>query len=96
MIEHQELRGPVNVCSPYPLPNAEFMKGLRDAWGARFGLPAMTWMLEIGAVFIRTETELILKSRRVSPGKLQASGFKWEFEKWEEAAKELCERWKTE
>lgn len=51
-------------------------------------------MLEIGAFFMRTETELILKSRRVVPIRLLESGFKFEFQDWENAAKDLCKRWK--
>ena len=60
-----ELSGPVNVAAPNPLPYAEFMRALREAWGARVGLPATRWMLELGAWAMRTETELVLKSRRV-------------------------------
>jgi NAD dependent epimerase/dehydratase family enzyme len=65
LIAREHLAGIVNVAAPQPLPNAEFMRTLREAWGARFGLAATTWMLEIGALAMRTETELILKSRRV-------------------------------
>jgi uncharacterized protein (TIGR01777 family) len=93
LIEH-DLEGPVNLSSPEPLPNAEFMRTLRSAWGARFGLPATQWMLEIGAFFMRTETELILKSRRVAPTRLLQSGFEFEYPSWHEAAVELCNRWK--
>ena len=92
LIEHDELSGPVNLAAPHPLPNAEFMKDLRDAWGARFGLPATAWMLEVGAVFLRTESELVLKSRRVVPGRLLNSGFEFQFTEWERAARELCAR----
>lgn len=95
LIAREDLSGPVNVCAPNPLPNAEFMRELREAWGARLGLPAARWMLEIGAVFMRTETELILKSRRVVPGRLLASGFDFEFPQWREAARELCRRWRA-
>ena len=66
----------MNLAAPNPLPNAEFMADLRAAAGIRWGLPAPAWMLEIGAFFMRTETELILKSRRVIPGRLLESGFK--------------------
>lgn len=96
LIEHEELAGPVNVASPNPLPNADFMREIRRAWGARFGLPAPSWLLEIGAVFLRTETELILKSRRVTPGRLLESGFRFDFPTWPEAAKDLCQRWRLE
>ena len=65
----------MNVAAPNPLPNAEFMRMLRNACGVRLGLPAGNWMLEIGAAFMRTETELILKSRRVVPARLLDSGF---------------------
>ena len=67
LIERDTLAGPVNLAAPEPLPNAEFMRVLRRAWGIRFGLPAPEWVLGIGAFFLRTETELILKSRRVVP-----------------------------
>ena len=81
--------GPVNICAPHPLPNRDFMRTLREAWGARIGLPASRWMLEIGAVFIRTETELLLKSRRVVPGRLMQAGFDFQFPQWKDAAKDL-------
>ncbi len=94
LIDHEELSGPVNLASPNPVSNAEFMKTLRDAWGVCSGLPASDWMLEIGAFFLRTETELILKSRYVVPGRLLESGFKFEFPTWQEAARDLCARWR--
>jgi NAD dependent epimerase/dehydratase family enzyme len=68
LIAHEELDGAVNLAAPEPLPNAEFMRALRGAWGARIGLPATAWMLAIGALFMGTETELILKSRASCPG----------------------------
>jgi uncharacterized protein len=95
LMEHEEVDGAVNLASPGPLPNAEFMRVLRQAWGARVGLPATRWMLEVGAVFLRTETELILKSRRVVPGRLLAAGFHFEHPAWREAAEDLCRRWQT-
>jgi len=93
-IDRQDLAGVVNVCSPNPLPNAEFMRELRRAWGMLIGLPAATWMLEIGAVFIRTETELILKSRRVVAARLLQHGFEFRFPYWLDAANELCARYR--
>jgi uncharacterized protein (TIGR01777 family) len=94
-MEHPELEGPVNLASPNPVPNAEFMRTLRAAWGIGFGLPAQRWMLEIGALILRTETELVLKSRRVVPGRLLQSGFVFRFPTWAEAADELCRRWRA-
>jgi uncharacterized protein (TIGR01777 family) len=96
LIAHEEIAGPINLAAPTPLPNAEFMRDLRAAWGVPFGLPAARWMLEIGAFFLQTETELILKSRRVIPGRLLESGFVFEFPTWPEAARDLCQRWRTE
>ena len=95
LIEH-DLAGPVNLAAPNPVPNAEFMRALRRAWGSRFGLPATRWMLELGAFFLRTETELVLKSRRVIPGRLLASGFRFDFPTWPEAAVDLCRRWREQ
>lgn len=89
LIDHGDVSGPVNICSPNPLPNADFMRELRHALGVRVGLPATRWMLELGAIGMRTETELILKSRRVVPGKLCEGGFTFQFPHWADAAKEL-------
>jgi uncharacterized protein (TIGR01777 family) len=94
LIDHPELDGPVNLASPNPLPNADFMRTLRSAWGIGLGLPAKTWMLQVGAFLLRTETELILKSRRVVPGRLLQSGFAFDFPTWPEAAEDLCRRWR--
>lgn len=92
LIEH-EMEGAVNLASPNPLPNSDFMRELRRASGAKFGLPANRWMLEIGTFLLRTETELVLKSRRVVPGRLLESGFTFKYPEWAGAATELCNRW---
>jgi uncharacterized protein len=92
LIEHDEIDGAVNVASPNPLPNGEFMRELRQACGSRFGLPLSMWMLEVGAFFMRTETELILKSRRVTPARLLEHGFEFRYPHWRDAARDLCER----
>lgn len=89
LIEHEELDGAVNLCSPHPLPNREFMAHLREAWQQPFGLPAQAWMIEIGAFFLRTESELILKSRRVVPTRLLEAGFHFQYPNWREAAQQL-------
>jgi hypothetical protein len=96
LVEHEEFEGPINVASPNPLPNEEFMRLLRKAWGAKVGIPASEWMLEVGAFFLRSETELILKSRRVVPGLLLASGFEFQFPEWRGAAEDLVRRWREQ
>ncbi len=93
LIERGDLSGPVNISAPNPLSNREFMKIFRETWGTGVGLPATKFMLEIGAVFLETETELILKSRRVVPRRLLESGFEFEFSEWRDACRDLCERW---
>jgi uncharacterized protein (TIGR01777 family) len=95
LLDHPEIQGPVNICAPNPLPNAEFMRSLRQAWGIPFGLPAENWMVEIGTWFLRTESELVLKSRYVIPGVLLKSGFYFKHPNWPEAAKELTNRWRA-
>jgi uncharacterized protein (TIGR01777 family) len=95
LIARRDLSGAINVCSPNPVPNRDFMAALRRACGVRTGLPATKWMLELGAVFMRTETELILKSRRVVPQRLLDTGFKFRYSNWPEAAQELVRRWRT-
>jgi uncharacterized protein len=70
-------------------------RALRAAHRAPVGLPATTWMLELGALALGTETELVLKSRRVVPGRLLAAGFDFEFPEWPAAARDLCSRWRA-
>jgi uncharacterized protein (TIGR01777 family) len=95
LIAKEEITGCVNIAAPGPLPNSEFMGALRQAWGRRMGLPAAKWMLEFGALFLRTETELILKSRRVVPGRLLAAGFEFRFPDWPSAAQDLVQQWRS-
>ena len=92
LIERESFKGAVNLAAPDPLPNAEFMRILREACGMKIGLPTADWMLELGARVLCTETELILKSRRVVPSRLLDAGFTFQFPKWREAACELCAR----
>ena len=75
LINHDEISGPINVAAPDPIPNYEVMRRFRDLAGMPIGLPATKWMAEIGAFLLRTETELILKSRWVVPTRLQEHGF---------------------
>jgi uncharacterized protein len=96
LLQHEDLDGVVNLSSPNPLPNREFMAELRRAWGAKVGLPATTWMLAIGAAVMGTESELVLKSRRVIPTRLLKEGFQFAYPEWAGAARELCERWRLE
>ncbi len=90
IIDRPETSGPINIASPNPLPNAAFMRDLRAAWGMPFGLPATRWMTELGTFLMRTESELILKSRRVVPGVLEEQGFEFRYPSWPEAARDLC------
>lgn len=92
LIAHKETDGPVNLAAPNPLPYGDFMAALRDAWGMPFGLPAPKWLLEIGTCLLHTESELVLKSRCVVPGKLIAGGFEFRYPDWPEAARALCDR----
>lgn len=95
LIDRHDIAGVVNVASPHPLPNAEFMRVLREASGTPVGLPATEWMLAIGAVVMRTETELILKSRRVVPARLLEHGFTFTYPHWPDAARDLCRQWRV-
>ncbi len=89
VLEHDELEGPLNLASPGPLPQRELMRDLRRAWGRRPGLPATRWMAGLGAFVLRSDPELLLKSRRVVPGRLLEAGFEFEFPTWDAAAADL-------
>lgn len=90
VIERKKLTGAINFTSPNPLPQKEFMRDLRAAVGMPIGLPATKWMAEIGAWVLRTDTELLLKSRRVVPGRLLKDGFQFIFSEWKQAARDLA------
>lgn len=96
IIDHPDIEGIVNLASPNPLPNRQFMADLRRIHGMPIGLPATGWMLEIGAVLLRTETELLLKSRRVVPGLLLQQGFSFNHPTWPGAAEDLHRRWRND
>ncbi len=89
LIDRDDMAGPVNVAAPKPVTNRDMMRTFRRLCGMPIGLPAARWMLELGVWFLRTETELILKSRRVIPGRLRQSGFEFRFATLEEALKEI-------
>ena len=88
--ENPDITGPVNLASPQAADNDGLMAGVRSAVGAPFGLPTPAWLLTLGAVLIRTETELVLKSRWVRPGKLKDAGFHWNHPELAEALVESC------
>lgn len=94
LIAEESLDGIVNIASSNPLPNHEFIQALRHAWGILIGLPAPAWMLEIGCFFMRTESELVLKSRYVVPSKLQDAGFRFQFPNWPASAVDLVGQWR--
>ena len=81
--------GPINVSSPNPVQNRELMATLRRVVGARFGMPLFRWMLEVGSIAIRTESELLIKSRWVVPTRLLAEGFEFEYPQLEPAVREI-------
>jgi NAD dependent epimerase/dehydratase family enzyme len=94
LIAREDLAGPINLAAPNPLPNREFMEALRWAWDVPNGFPIPRPALELGAFLLRTESELVLKSRRVVPGRLLEAGFEFEFPEWPEAAEDLVRQWR--
>lgn len=92
LIDRDDLSGPVNLAAPGPEPQRDFMRGLRDSWGVHVGLPATKWMAELGAFAIRSDTELLLKSRRMMPGRLLTAGFEFSYGDWASAARDLVRR----
>ncbi len=92
LLDREDLAGAMNLASPGPLPQRQMMAELRGAIGMPIGLPATTWMLEIGAFVLRTDTELLLKSRRVVPGRLLDAGFVFAFPEWRTAVADLVGR----
>ncbi|WP_406835422.1 epimerase [Streptomyces sp. AHU1] len=92
LIARDDIEGAVNLAAPGPLPQRAFMRALRAAWRVPVGLPATRRMAELGAFVLRSDTELLLKSRRVVPGRLRAAGFTFTHPEWEGAATSLVRR----
>jgi uncharacterized protein (TIGR01777 family) len=92
LIATESLDGAVNICSPNPLPNREFLRELRRAYGAHLAPPLPEWTLRLGSILMRTEAELVLKSRRVIPGRLLDAGFEFRYANWAAAAQDLARR----
>ncbi|MFE6647147.1 epimerase [Nocardioides sp. NPDC057772] len=92
LIARSDICGPVNMAAPGSLPQRDLMRILRTEAGMPIGLPATSWMAEIGAWVMRSDTELLLKSRRVAPGRLLEAGFEFELPEWEAAARDLVAR----
>lgn len=90
--QRDDLDGIFNCASPNPVTNREFMSKLRHTMGRPFGLPAARWMLEIGTWALRTETELMVKSRWVWPERLLEEGFAFQYGQLEDALKEIVGR----
>lgn len=89
IIEHKDIRGPINITTPKPLSNKEMMRQLRAKTNIPFGIPSPVWLLEIAAIFIKTETELMLKSRNVYPRILLENGFYFRYDNFEKALASL-------
>lgn len=96
LIAREDLDDPIILASPNPVPNREFMRVLRQAWRTPLGLPSARWMIEIGTLLLRTESELVLKSRRVVPTRLLEAGFRFQYPTWPVAAHDLVQRWRTQ
>jgi uncharacterized protein (TIGR01777 family) len=92
LIERNDISGVVNLAAPNPLPYIELMRALRRACGATLALPATKWMIEIAMWLLQSESELVLKSRRVAPGRLLAKGFSFDYPEWPVAARDLVNR----
>lgn len=95
LISSDHLAGAINIASPGPLSNSVFMRILRATWGNRLAIPAPRPILEVGTLLLRTESELVLKSRRVVPRRLLSDGFDFRFPHWDDAARDLVTRWKN-
>ena len=89
IINQEDLKGPINLTAPNPTDNQTLMKHLRQSVGIPFGLNQPKALLELGAWLMRTETELLLKSRNVYPERLLKAGFEFEFSEVKQAIADL-------
>lgn len=92
LLDREDVEGAVNLAAPHPVPQRDLMRELRAAAGVPVGLGGARWMMEIAAALHRTDTELLLKSRRVIPSRLLDAGFRFDFPSWPAAARDLVAR----
>ena len=90
LIDKEHIKGVINCAAPNPVTNQVFMAKLRQYCGRSWGLAMPRWLLEIGAILIRTQTELILKSRKVVSKRLEEEGFQFEYTTLDEAFTQIC------
>ena len=95
ILQNDAIKGPVNLCSPHPISQGEFMKTLRETIGVKFGLPSAKWMIELSSYFIGIDSELSLKSRYVIPKVLMDHKYSFQFPDWKKAAEDLYSQWKA-
>ncbi|MCJ8328625.1 MAG: TIGR01777 family protein [Lentisphaeria bacterium] len=95
MLMHKELEGNINISSPQPIPNADFMKIIADSQKPLFRMRCPNWLLSLGVIVKQTEKELVLKSRRVVPKRLLDAGFHFHYADFVDAEKELSSRTKS-
>lgn len=93
VISNEDIKGIINFSSPHPIPQKEAMSHIRSACGAKIYFPITKWMSEVGAIFLKTDPQLVLKSRRVVPKKLLSSGFQFQFPYWLEAIKDIIDKY---
>ena len=89
ILQNEGMKGVINCVAPEPVKNEDLMKSIRKAYGAPFGLPSPLWLIELGAIIIQTEPELIFKSRWVLPKRLLDSGYTFLFTKADHAVKDI-------
>jgi uncharacterized protein len=92
LMENESIEGPVNLSSPNPTDSRGFMGMLRKVLRVPVGIPTPRFILELGSIAIRTETELVLKSRWVVPERLLEAGYTFEYPELEPALRQIIDR----
>ncbi len=79
-IRDDSMHGAYLATAPNPVSNAVFMRTLRRALGMPFGLPALGWMVRVGApLLFRTDPDLALYGRYCVSRRLREAGFPFAF-----------------
>ena len=79
-ISDDGMKGAYLATAPKPVSNAEFMRELRRVLRAPLGLPAMSWMVRLGApLILRTDPDLALYGRYCVSRRLREEGFEFTF-----------------
>lgn len=86
LLQHQEISGAVNVCSPHPVRNKELGRAIGKVLHRPAFLPAPGFMIKL---ILGEFGSVLLKGQRVVPSRLLEAGFRFQYPEIEDAIRSI-------